>query len=69
MQATGGTYGVAKDEQHMSELIMAHGPPPPSRSTESGASLVGDFEFKFNFKAPEHSTPSRLCRNVLQGSG
>ncbi|WIA12536.1 hypothetical protein OEZ85_006197 [Tetradesmus obliquus] len=39
-EATGGTYGVALNEAHLSELLLAHAPPPPAPPGQLGAELV-----------------------------
>lgn len=36
-QKTGGSYGVALDEGHLEDLILAHATPPPSSSNNSNS--------------------------------
>ena len=37
---TGGSYGVALDEGHLTDLALAHAPAPPLRTADAAASLV-----------------------------
>ncbi|KAG2442629.1 hypothetical protein HXX76_002714 [Chlamydomonas incerta] len=37
---TGGTYGVALNEAHLEQLLMAHSPPPPATAAQAKAELV-----------------------------
>lgn len=37
---TGGTYGVALNEGHLEQLLMAHSPPPPATAAQAKAELV-----------------------------
>eukprot|EP00898_Chlorokybus_atmophyticus_P003211 jgi/Chlat1/3891/Chrsp26S04175 len=39
-EVTGGVYGVAMNEDHLTELLMAHAPPPPALADSAPASLV-----------------------------
>lgn len=39
-QVTGGTYGVSLSESHLSELLLAHAPPPPAPPGQLTAELV-----------------------------
>lgn len=39
-QVTGGTYGVSLNESHLSELLLAHAPPPPAPPGQLKAELV-----------------------------
>jgi transcription initiation factor TFIIH subunit 2 len=39
-QVTGGTYGVSLNESHLSELLLAHAPPPPAPPGQLTAELV-----------------------------
>jgi transcription initiation factor TFIIH subunit 2 len=49
-RATGGTYGVALDEEHLGRLMLAHAPPPPAAPGAAGASLV---RMGFPARAPD----------------
>jgi transcription initiation factor TFIIH subunit 2 len=39
-QVTGGTYGVSLNESHLTELLLAHTPPPPAPPGQLSAELV-----------------------------
>ncbi|KAF5841880.1 Ssl1-like-domain-containing protein [Dunaliella salina] len=39
-QETGGSYGIALNETHLSDLLLAHAPPPPALAGNTGAELV-----------------------------
>lgn len=39
-QVTGGSYGVALNKAHLSELLLAHAPPPPAPPGQLTAELV-----------------------------
>lgn len=38
---TGGTYGVALNEGHLEQLLLAHSPPPAATNAQAKAELVG----------------------------
>lgn len=38
---TGGSYGVALNEGHLEQLLLAHSTPPPATSVHARAELVG----------------------------
>ena len=40
LQDTGGTYGVGMSDKHVEECVRDHAPPPPTRDSGAGASLV-----------------------------
>ena len=40
VQDTGGTYSVGMSDQHVEESVLGHAPPPPTRASDAGASLV-----------------------------
>ncbi|GIL73188.1 hypothetical protein Vretimale_4636 [Volvox reticuliferus] len=39
-EETGGTYGVALNETHLEQLLLAHSSPPPATSAQAKAELV-----------------------------
>jgi transcription initiation factor TFIIH subunit 2 len=39
-EVTGGSYSVALNEAHLSELLLAHAPPPPAPPGQLTAELV-----------------------------
>lgn len=48
--STGGTYGIALNEEHLEELMLEHAVPPPAAPGSSGVSLV---HMGFPSKAPD----------------
>ena len=40
VQETGGIYSVGMSDKHVEECVVDHAPPPPTRASGAGASLV-----------------------------
>ena len=56
-QKTGGSYGVALDQEHMENLVMMHATPPPSaKDEEDKNSLVS-----VGFPSQASSAPGAAC--------